>query len=76
MGKKVRAYDPDQPLLLPPDMRQWLLEGRLALFSLDVVSGLDLSEIVEACERGDGRGQPWYRRVMLVTLLLCAYCLG
>jgi transposase len=57
-------------------MRQWLPEGHLALFLLDVVNELDLSEIVQVYERGDGRGQPPYHPVTMVTLLLYAYCTG
>ena len=76
MGKTFRAYNVDQRLLLPPDMRQWLPEGHLALFLLDVVSQLDLSQITAVYEQGDGRGQPPYHPVMMVTLLLYAYCTG
>src|SRR3990172_3817118 len=76
MGKTFRAYNLDQRLLLPPDMRQWLPEGHLALFLLDVVSQLDLTEILEVYEQGDGRGQPPYHPVMMVTLLVYAYCIG
>ena len=76
MGKTFRAYNLDQRLLLPPDMRQWLPEGHLALFLLDVVSQLDLTEIMKGYEDGDGRGQPPYHPVMMVTLLLYAYCTG
>ncbi|MBI4873778.1 MAG: IS1182 family transposase [Acidobacteria bacterium] len=76
MGKTFRAYNLDQRLLLPPDMRQWLPEGHLALFLLDVVSQLDLTEILQVYEDGDGRGQPPYHPVMMVTLLLYAYCTG
>jgi transposase len=76
MGKTFRAYNLDQRLLLPPDMRQWLPEGHLALFVLDVVSQLDLTEIMKVYEDGDGRGQPPYHPVMMVTLLLYAYCTG
>jgi transposase len=76
MGKTFRAYNLEQRLLLPPDMRQWLPEGHLALFLLDVVEQLDLSEILETYESGDGRGQPPYHPVMMVTLLLYAYCTG
>src|SRR5712692_5594390 len=76
MGKTFRTYNLDQRLLLPPDMRQWLPEGHLALFVLDVVSQLDLTEILEVYESGDGRGQPPYHPVMMVTLLLYAYCTG
>src|SRR3989442_915541 len=32
MTKAYRPYTLDQQLLLPPDMRQWLPEGDLALF--------------------------------------------
>ncbi len=76
MGKAFRAYNLDQRLLLPPDMRQWLPEGHLALFLLDVVSQLDLTEIMQVYADGDGRGQPPYHPVMMVTLLLYAYCTG
>jgi transposase len=76
MGKAFRAYNLDQRLLLPPDMRQWLPEGHLALFLLDVVSQLELTEILKVYEDGDGRGQPPYHPVMMVTLLLYAYCTG
>src|SRR5450759_407539 len=76
MGKTFREYNLDQRLLLPPDMRQWLPEGHLALFVLDVVSELDLSAITNVYEQGDGRGQPPYHPVMMVTLLLYAYCTG
>ena len=76
MGKTFRTYNLDQRLLLPPDMRQWLPEGHLALFVLDVVNQLDLSEILDVYESGDGRGQPPYHPVMMVTLLLYAYCTG
>ena len=76
MGKTFRAYNLDQRLLLPPDMRQWLPEGHLALFLVDVVSQLDLSGIMKVYEDGDGRGQPPYHPVMMVTLLLYAYCTG
>lgn len=75
-GKTFRASKVDQRLLLPPDMRQWLPEGHLALFVLDVVSQLDLTEILKVYEDGDGRGQPPYHPVMMVTLLLYAYCTG
>jgi transposase len=76
MGKTFRAYNLDQRLLLPPDMRQWVPEGHLALFVLDVVSQLDLTDIMKVYEDGDGRGQPPYHPVMMVTLLLYAYCTG
>ena len=39
------SYEPGQLFLLPPDLREWLEEGHLAYFILDVVETLDLSEI-------------------------------
>ena len=38
-------YEPEKPLLLPPDLREWLPENHLALFISDVVDTLDLTEI-------------------------------
>lgn len=75
MDKTFRAYQLDQPFLLPPDLREWLPDGHLALFVTDVVASLDLGEIYRSYE-GDGRGQPPYEPAMMVSLLLYAYCLG
>ena len=75
MNKTFRPYDLDQRLLLPPDLREWLPEGHLALFISDVVDELDLSAIFQAYE-GEGRGQPPYHPAMMVKLLLYAYCMG
>jgi transposase len=76
MGKTFRRYEPDQYLLLPPDLREWLPEGHLALFVSDVVDALDLSAILDEYEKGDGRGYPPYHPVMMVKLLVYAYCTG
>ena len=76
MTKVFRPYSLDQRLLLPPDLREWLPEGHLALFVSDVVDELDLSSIVRPYEGGDGRGQPPYHPAMMVKLLLYAYCIG
>jgi transposase len=75
MNKTFRPYDLDQRLLLPPDLREWLPEGHLALFISDVVDELDLSAILQAYER-EGRGQPPYHPALMVKLLLYAYCMG
>jgi transposase len=76
MTKAYRPYTLDQQLLLPPDMRQWLPEGDLALFISDVVDELDLTAIYRSYETGDGRGQPPYEPAMMVKVLLYAYCTG
>ena len=75
--KTFRPYDMNQQLLLPPDVRDWLPEGHLALFISDVVDALDLSAIVRAYEQGaDDRGRPPYHPAMMVKLLVYAYCTG
>jgi transposase len=76
MDKTFRAYSLDQRLLLPPDLRDWVPEGDLALFISDVVDELDLSAIYRAYEEGDRRGQPPYHPAMMVKLLLYGYCIG
>jgi transposase len=75
MNKTFRPYDLNQRLLLPPDVREWLPEGHLALFISDVVDELDLSAIFAVYE-DEGRGQPPYHPAMMVKLLLYAYCIG
>ncbi len=76
MSKIFRPYTPDQQLLLPPDMREWLPEGHLALFVSDVVDQLDLNPILAAYEQGDGRGMPPYHPLMMVKLMVYGYCTG
>ncbi len=70
------SYDPEQRLLLPQDLREWLPEEHLALFVSDVVEQLDLSKIMDWYERGDGRGRPPYHPEMMVKLLVYGYCTG
>ncbi len=76
MAKGFLPYSIDQRLLLPPDMREWLPEGHLALFISDVVDTLDVSPILRAVETGDDRGRAGYHPVMMLKLLVYAYCLG
>ena len=74
--KTFKPYTPDQLLLLPPALQDWLPEGHLALFISDVVEALDLSPIFAAYATGDGRGQPPYHPALVVKLLVYAYCTG
>lgn len=76
MNYQFRTCTLDQPLLLPPSLQEWLPEGHLARFIVDVVDQLDLSAIYAAYGRQDGRGQPGYHPVLLTRLLLYGYCLG
>jgi transposase len=75
--KTFKPYTPDQLLLLPPALQDWLPEGHLALFISDVVDhALDLTPILAPYETGDGRGQPPYHPALMVKLLVYAYCMG
>jgi len=76
MAKTFRPYSLDQHLLLPPDLRDWLPEGHLALYVSDVVDALDLSAIYRVYAEADPRGAVAYHPAMLVKLLVYAYCVG
>ena len=76
MAKGFLPYNIDQRMLLPPDLREWLPEGHLALFISDVVDTLDLSSIMRAVEKADDRGRAGYHPVMMVKVLVYAYCVG
>ena len=75
MSKSYLPYDPDQQLLLPQALQQWLPEDHLAYFISDVVDQLDLSEITGRYER-ERRGGPPYNPRMMVKVLMYAYCVG
>jgi transposase len=75
MAKTYRPYVPDQDLLLPPSLREWLPENHLAYFVSDLVDQLDLSAITRVYE-DEERGYPPYHPVMLTKVLVYAYCVG
>lgn len=70
-----KPYQPNQLLLLPPDMKLWLPENDLAYFIMDVVNSLDLSSIYQTYDSSNG-GQPPFDPKMMTALLLYAYCVG
>jgi transposase len=75
MAKTFRPYLPEQDLLLPPSLRDWLPEGHLAYFVSDVVDQLDLSAI-EGYYEQEERGYPPYHPGMMVKVLVYGYCVG
>lgn len=91
MSAPFRPYEPDQTLLFPPNLRDWLPTEHLAYFVLDVVGSLDLSQIyayydvkavrddegeVVGEEPKTGRGRPAYHPQMMTGLLVYAYVTG
>ncbi len=75
MAKRFRTYVPEQDLLLPPSLRDWLPEDHLAYFVSELVDQLDLSAITTVYE-DEERGYPPYHPVMLTKVLVYAYCVG
>ena len=57
--KKFRDYQPNQALLFPVDLNEWLPEGHPARFVSEVVDELDLSEIYGSYD--ELRGSPSLR---------------
>ena len=70
-----REYNPEQLLLMPLDLAQWLPEGHLVYFVREVVGQLDLCAIYASYDGSKG-GYPAYHPEMMVALLLYAYCVG
>jgi transposase len=75
MAKTYRTYLPEQNLLLPPSLREWLPDDHLAYFVSEMVDQLDLSAIESVYEEDD-RGQPPYHPRMMTKILLYGYCVG
>lgn len=55
---------------------EWLPEGHLVYFVLDVVGQLNLSAITDDIQEKDARGTQPYAPQMMVSLLLYGYCVG
>lgn len=75
LDRTFRPYEPDQLLLLPPSLGEWLPEDHLVYFVSDVVTELDLTAILTTYG-GVTRGNAPYDPRMLVKILLYAYAVG
>lgn len=75
VSKTFRAFVPDQMLLLPPSLDEWLPEGHLARFVAELVDEvLDLSPILASYT--EKRGFPPYDPRLMVRLLIYGYTTG
>jgi transposase len=74
--KTYRPWEPHQTYLLPSSPDEWLPEGHLAHFILDVVGELDLSAIIDTIQEKDPRGTRPYHPMMMVAVLLYGSCIG
>jgi transposase len=75
MAQNFLSSDRNQPLLLPPDLHDWLDEDHLAWFVIEAVDELDLEPFYGAY-RADGHGASAHEPKMMVTLLAYAYAVG
>jgi transposase len=73
MMSRFRPIDRDTDFLLPPSVQEWLPEAHLARYVVDVVEGLDLSELERAYA---GKGSVAYHPAMLLSLLIYGYATG
>ena len=76
MGQNFLSDTVNQILLFPPSLHDWLPEGHLARFVVDVVSALDLNAVSASYSAKDGRGQAAYAPELMVRLLLYGYVTG
>ena len=75
MPREYRRYEPDQTLLLPPSLRDWLPEDHLAFFLSDAIDGIDLSAF--EVRYGDaGPGNQAFDPRMMLKVLVYAYATG
>lgn len=75
MAKTFRSYLPEQNLLLPASLREWLPDNHLSYFVSDIVDQLNLSAI-ESVYEAEERGQPPYHPRMMTKILIYGYCVG
>jgi transposase len=73
MATRFVPIDRDTPLLLPPNLRDWVPADHLVHFILDAVDALDLRQ-VKVNTRGTGSEQ--YPPHMLLALLIYSYATG
>jgi transposase len=73
MATRFVSIDRDTPLLLPPNLRDWVPADHLVHFILDAVEALDLRQ-VKVNTRGTGSEQ--YPPPMLLGLLIYSYATG
>jgi len=73
MGPRFVNIDRETPLLLPPDLRDWVPADHLAHFVVDAVEALDLRR-VNVNRRGTGDEQ--YPPAMMLSLVIYSYARG
>ena len=75
MPTSYLPYAPDQQLLLPHSLQEWLPQGHLAHYINDTIDTLDLSAFFKRYQGGGSRNQPFHP-AMMVKVLVYAYATG
>jgi transposase len=75
VAKRYLPVRRDEPMLLPPDVREWLPADHVVWFLLDVVAALDTS-VLHRRSRLGGAGRAPYDPDMLLAVLVYAYAGG
>lgn len=73
MACKLKLLDRDTPMLLPPDMRNWMPANHIVHFLIEAVDRLP-KDIYHFNHRGSGSAQ--YPPEMMLTLLIYSYITG
>lgn len=75
MAATYLPYEPQQMMLLPEALQDWLPDGHLAHFISDTVDTLDLSAFHARYEKDGPRNQPFHP-AMMVKVLVYGYATG
>ena len=73
MSTRFVSVDRNQPLLLPPDLRDWIPKDDLVHFVIEAVEGMDL-QMFRVNVKGSGSAQ--YPPHMMLGLLIYCYANG
>jgi len=75
MAISYRPYEPQQEMLLPASLQDWLPKGHLAYFISDTVDALELKAFYARYAGGGARNQPFHP-AMMVKVLVYGYATG
>jgi transposase/IS5 family transposase len=70
---KFHPIDRDIDFLLPPSVQEWLPQGHLSRYVVEVVEGLELGDLERAYA---GKGSAAYHPALLLSLLIYGYATG
>jgi transposase len=73
MAERLVNVDRNTPMLLPPDLRDWVADNDLARLILEAV---ELCDLREAPRNGRGSGSAQYPPMMMLALLIYSYAAG